>query len=444
MRQTMEDDEYDPDDERPDIEDGSDVEQNVEDPKDRFTQIDVALPQFTEPIRTMWVGLPIGTTFFGFPEGSLVGTWEWTTNEGLSLPCLLIGGGAGNLLTGDCNSDVIPEIDLGGRFGCTPAAGSDQPSAGCSLTESEIRDLNLSGEELIINFSNGYTPLESFVYGPGDYNISFLGQIFDLNCDPEDNFRFNVPVTFESRDGDTTRQTHSLLCNTSVIPHAPLGTFGPFELVLELVASNPFPTTEDVVITAFEASTGNEAMITIDDVTAHQHKRTLDPRSSCNLKITGDDPGNTFWFSVSGSADLPSSLTYTTIDNFDENAPRVAGEAGISGSGVGLRHVTDLSRVGTSDTAFVILNSTDAEATIDVTFQATDKGAAAKQQVPPITRQLTLGPRQQTAQFFGPFFELTGGDVSGTLTAVSNASIAVLTLRTRAGFQSASLPSAFR
>ena len=122
-----------------------------------------------------------------------------------------------------------------------------------------------------------------------------------------------------------------------------------------------------------------------------------------------------------------------------QTAATILAEAGIAASGVGLRHVLNVSSDGAVlATAFAIVNPTKGTANINLKLKNRDE--SGEQQTVAQTN-LVLDSHHQTARFFDEFFGLQPGPFLGTLEINSDTSVSVISIRTLGGLQSSSLPS---
>ena len=260
--------------------------------------------------------------------------------------------------------------------------------------------------------------------------------------------RLTSPVAVQSDapgpsgEDATDRFFLALPANTSVIPHAAFGEVGSLSITSQVIVGNPHLESVDGVVHFIDTTTGLPIAATVDGETSAQHPFSLGSLESRVFEINpaGVDPIQIAWVAVKGRKQLTAAANFVTFDRSAGTAEGPQGvvtgtilaEAGIGASRLGFRHVLNVRRDGVSDTAFAVLNATSGPAEIRLRDTAGQVVAS---------ETLMLAPRQQQPRFFGEFFNLPAGDFGGTVDITSNASLALISLKTINGLQSSSLPS---
>ena len=262
----------------------------------------------------------------------------------------------------------------------------------------------------------------------------------------EENYAFDVQLEMIASDVETVLRNLLLLVNAQVLPHLAFGQAGGFTITAAIVVNNPHGQSVDGEVEFFKD--GAPMDVTIGGTTGNEHEFTVGPKSSLRLELnpSGIDPPQVGWaFGYAGQPLEFSSVfsTYTNVTSTaaspQEASPLITGdlqgEAGIAASGVSTSHILNVNKTEAGiDTAFAIANPTSATANMRLTLKDLANAVVAQ-------KELTLGSKSQTARFFEEFFGLTLGSFSGTLIIKNDTDIAVLSLQTLNGLQTASLPS---
>lgn len=281
---------------------------------------------------------------------------------------------------------------------------------------------------------------------PGRYDYDFPYNLWTAPTLGEEDYAFDVQLEMIASDVETVRRNLLLLVNAQVLPHLAFGQAGELTITAAIVVNNPHGQSVDGEVEFFKD--GAPMDVTIGGTTGNEHEFTIGPKSSLRLELNplGIDPPQVGWAFGYASQPLEFSSVFSTYTNVTSTAasPQEAsplitgdlqGEAGIAASGVSTSHILNVNKTETGiDTAFAIANPTSATANMRLTLKDLANAVVAQ-------KELTLGSKSQTARFFEEFFGLTLGSFSGTLIIKSDTDIAVLSLQTLNGLQTASLPS---
>ncbi|MBI4445413.1 MAG: hypothetical protein HY645_05830 [Acidobacteria bacterium] len=276
----------------------------------------------------------------------------------------------------------------------------------------------------------------------GVYTMNFLPGVFNLISGA-----YNVTATLNFTGSNPLVLNKMLLINAQIIPHLGVGKSGSLSITSKLVVNNPG---DPMAVTVnFFKQDGTALSVKAGNNTGSQHTLNMFARSSAELELdpAGVEPPQVGWALLTTTATHPfkSSVVFSntnvlsstvTAERFQVTGQNLRTEAGIEAPVVDTRHVLKVSKSADGlDTAIAVANPTAAAATITTIFR--EDGAATTSR-----NTLTLPARSQRAQFFTDLANLgSRPSLSGTLTLVSNTDIAVISLRTLNGEQSASLPS---
>ena len=308
-----------------------------------------------------------------------------------------------------------------------------------------------SSDEVGFFFDRDSNQLIVFIPGsgtmvPGRYDFDFPYNLWTAESLGEENYAFDVQLEMIASDVETVLRNLLLLVNAQVLPHLAFGQAGGFTITAAIVVNNPHGQSVDGEVEFFKD--GAPMDVTIGGTTSNEHEFTVGPKSSLRLELnpSGIDPPQVGWaFGYAGQPLEFSSVfsTYTNVTSAaaspQEASPLITGdlqgEAGIAASGVSTSHILNVNKTEAGiDTAFAIANPTSATANMRLTLKGSANAVVAQ-------KELTLGSKSQTARFLEEFFGLALGSFSGTLIIKSDTDIAVLSLQTLNGLQTASLPS---
>lgn len=240
-----------------------------------------------------------------------------------------------------------------------------------------------------------------------------------------------------------------LLPQAAVLPHIPFGQAGPFLITTQMVVNNPHGEDVDGQLQFFNTADGQPLEVTLENETASRYDFTIGATESRLFEIdaAGVDPPKIAWAFIHGDRTLTAATNFSTLESGPaaaggiepQTAATILAEAGIAASGVGLRHVLNVSGDGlVVATAFAIVNPTKGTANIHLRLKNRDE--SGEQQTVAETN-LVLESHHQTARFFDELFGLEAGPFVGTLEINSDTSLSVISIRTLGGLQSSSLPS---
>ncbi len=239
-----------------------------------------------------------------------------------------------------------------------------------------------------------------------------------------------------------------VLPNTAVLPHIPFGAAGPFLITTQIIVNNPHGEAVDGEFQFFNTMDGEPLAVSLEGVTSDRHPFTIGRLESRLFEIdpTNVDPAQIAWAFVVGDRELTTATNFSTLEagqaaaiETQTAASSILAEAGIAASGVGLRHILNVSSDGlVLDTAFAIVNPTQENADIRLRLKRRNESGDPETVA---EDSLFLSSHQQVALFFTQFFGLAAGPFLGTLEIDSATSITVMSLRTLGGLQSSSLPS---
>lgn len=302
-------------------------------------------------------------------------------------------------------------------------------------------EIRVSGGTMTVTATG--SPLPSIPAGL--YTMNFLPGVFKLNPGAHD-----VSATITWAGGERLTLNKLLLINGQIVPHFGTGTLGNITITTQLVINNPNGEAINVTAQFFNPS-GAPLNVRVGTTTATQHTFNIAAKSSrfVELDPSGVVPPQTGWVLMTTNAANPfqAAVLFSNENRIGSaitaplETPLVSGsrlrtEAGIAAAVLDTRHVLQVGNTNDGlSTAFAVANPTAKSANAALTFRS-DDGQTTRQ------RSLTLPAKNQTAQFFTDFFNLSSGQaLSGTLTIISDTDLAVMALRTLNGEQTASLPS---
>ncbi|MBI4456726.1 MAG: hypothetical protein HY644_12620 [Acidobacteria bacterium] len=278
----------------------------------------------------------------------------------------------------------------------------------------------------------------------GGYSVNILPTSFQIKTGV-DNAIGDVPLDIVTATG-TTHRNLAFLNNTQILPQFAYGDLGGGRnLTSQIVANNPTGVPLSGVVSFFNHD-GGSLPVELGGNTSNVHAWTV-PAGASRIwePLNPVAPLKVGWGIAYGGVEYAVNYGIYSGRQMPKNmgagngAPQwvvgdLAIEAGISASDVSLKHVMNVTKAsGGIDTAFSIVNPTSAAA-IMLLILSDASGERAR-------KDLTLGPKNGIARFFGEFFGVNFDSFSGTLLIQSDTSVATTSLKTLNGEPSASLPA---
>ena len=205
-------------------------------------------------------------------------------------------------------------------------------------------------------------------------------------------------------------------------------------IVPTVVVANPNPVAATARIDFFDSQTGEGQALQVNGGTAstsHDFQLAADASARFELSQSGPDFVSA-WGMITANVGLTASVVYSTFSS----EGTLLGEAGVTAANASMHHVMDVNKTAEGfDTAFAVLNATNATAELRLTLKDSADSTVAE-------ATIQMAPKSQISRFFLEAIGREDSTFSGSLIIDCDVAVALNTLRTLGGFQTSSLEAA--